>query len=594
MIAEEEAPDSPPIPAPADAPRGERCCRFYFAVGALTLLLASAPYLWGYLLTPPGRIYTGFAYNIDDTAVYLSWMRQAENGHFFLRNQFAVEPQRGVLFNLFFYLLGSVVRVTHLPAVAVYHGARVICGALLLWAVAALLRETLREERARRTAFALVCVSAGLGFVWAGNGGTAEQGPVDSWQPEAITFLSLYYAPLFIAALALMAVFMRAMLRAERTGRLRDTWPAALSGALLGNFHSYDVIHLFAVWGVYRIVTDVSARRLDRRGWLRLVLVGLATLPTTAYQYWALQVEPVFFERALVSSTRSPALWQILSGYGLVAAAAFAAIMWMLFRLRRGRRLLPESTPDSPFTSRAAFRFLAVWAVVGIAIAYVPVTFQRKLLMGAHLPLCALAGVLAAQAATARLRGNLPSIALAAFVSFTIPTNLWFLQRDMDRLAANVSSTPHRPYLTRNEWDALQWLKRNTRASDAVLVGLDPTSHRRFPHFALYPHLSVYVPAFAGNVVYNGHWSETARFEEKMGRASRFFHAATPDTFRQRFLRENNIRYVLYVNALAGTALENENGAAIYRAASWSSSAPQYLRPVHANREVTVFAVGAR
>ena len=32
------------------------------------------------------------------------------------------------------------------------------------------------------------------------------------------------------------------------------------------------------------------------------------------------------------------------------------------------------------------------WAVVGIAVSYLPANFQRKLLMGAHLPLCLLAG----------------------------------------------------------------------------------------------------------------------------------------------------------------------------------------------------------
>lgn len=572
--------------APPAEPTPGRETRFYVVFGALTLLLASIPYLYGYLNTPPGMVYTGLGYNIDDNAVYFSWMRQAENGGFFLRNQFSVEEQRGVLFNLFFWLLGSLVRVTGLSTPAVYHAARVVVGALLLGSVTALLRATLTASRARQTAFSLVCVSAGFGWLWVGRvpeGGIAQ--PIDLWQPEAITFLSLYFTPLFTAALALMIVFLTAMLRAERTGRLRDVWPAAAAGALIGNFHSYDVIHLFAVWGSYRALTDTLRRRFDPAGWARLIVVGLAALPTTAYQYWALRVEPIFYERAFVSATWSQPLWWVLLGYGLTALLAILALVRFAPRLRDA-----EADPRAaPFVDPAALRFLLTWAVIGIAVSYVPVAFQRKMLMGAHLPLCALAGVMLDQL-TARLPGNLPRIAVAGAVLLTLPSNVWFLSKDLGRIARNEGSTPHRPYLTRNEWDALQWLRRNTTPRDAVLVGLDPSAHLRFPYgFAFYPHLSVFVPAFAGNVVYNGHWSETSRFERKMGVAGRFFRAATPDAVRQEILRENGIRYILFVNALGAADVRDASGNRVYEPVPWPQSAPPYLQRVYANPEITIY-----
>jgi hypothetical protein len=594
--AHAHAAEVPPSRTPDRGAASEN--RFYRRLGALTLLLASVPYLWGWLITPPGQVYTGFAANnIDDTAVYLAWMRQAEDGHFFLRNQFSIEPQRGVLFNLFFWLLGIITRVTHLPAIAVYHGARVVCGALLLWAVTALLRETLADPRARRAAFALVCVSSGFGWFWRERDPTRQ--PVDLWQPEAITFLSLYYSPLFVAALALMVVFFVSMLRAERSGRARDIWPAAVSGALLGNFHSYDVIHLFAVWSAYRLATDVGARRVDRGGWIRLILVGLAALPTTLYQAWALSVEPGFYERAFLSATWSPRLGWILLGYGLPLALATGLLARRALLRRDGRGgSAPVSPPPPDFVDAAALRFLATWAVVGIAVAYVPVAFQRKLLMGAHLPLCALAGAALAQI-TGR-RGNAPRLgnaALAAVILLTIPSNVWFLGRDMNRLVENTGATPHRPRLTRGEWEALLWLRRNTRPGDAVLVASDPASHRRFPGVALYPHLSVYVPALAGNAVYNGHWAETRRFREKLALATRFFATDTDDGFRRDLLRRNGIRYVLFVNALGGTELtlpRPAGGPFVFRAVPWPASPPPpYLRAVFANDDITVYAVEA-
>ena len=562
------------------SPAAERT--FYFALGALALLLASLPYLVAWLRTPPGLVYSGLAYNIDDSAVYLSWMDQARRGHFFLRNQFSTEPQKGVLFNLFFLLLGNVVRFTGGAPAIVYQAARVICGALLLWAVTRLLRATLADGRARRIAFALTCFGTGLGWLW--SGGTPERGPIDLWQPEAITFLSLYFSPLFTAALALMVVFVTAVLHSERTNRLRDVWPAALAGALLGNFHSYDVIPLFATWGAYRLLDDARKHRLNVPGWTRLIVAGIASLPTTAYQYYALRVEPVFFYRAFASKTLTSKPWWVLLGFGLIVLLAYGLIVHSTVKRRGG------TGERDLFVDQTALRLLATWAVAGVLVAYVPVAFQRKLLMGVHLPLCVLAGAALARL-TVRLSGDLPRISVVGIVLLTVPTNLWFITRDLGRVSENVGSTDHQPYLTRAENDALLWLRANTKTSDAVLVAPDPTSHRRFPGFLLRPHLSVYVPAVAGNVVYNGHWGETPNFGRKLAEMQAFFGADTPDDERVALLQGNNIRYVLQLNALSRNDLKDADGTVFYSPAPWPARAPAppYLAPVYANAEVTLY-----
>ena len=562
------------------SPTAERT--FYFALGAFALLLASLPYLVAWLRTPPGLVYSGLVYNIDDSAVYFSWMDQAQRGHFFLRNQFSTEQQKGVLFNLFFLLLGNLVRFTGLAPAVVYQTARVVCGALLLWAVTGLLRATLRDTRARKIAFAFTCFGSGLGWLWSGD--TPERGPIDLWQPEAITFLSLYFSPLFTAALALMVVFVTAVLHSERTNRLRDVWPAALAGALLGNFHSYDVIPLFATWGAYRVVDDARLRRLNRPGWTRLIVAGLASLPTTAYQYYALRVEPVFFYRAFASKTLTSKPWWVLLGFGILALLAYGLIVHVA--ATRGKK---QAARDL-FVDGAALRLLATWAVAGVLVAYVPVAFQRKLLMGVHVPLCALAGAALAHL-TARLSGDLPRIAALGVVLLTLPTNLWFITRDLGRVTENVGSTDHRPYLTRAENAALLWLRANAKPSDAVLVAPDPAAHLRFPYRPLLPHLSVYVPAVAGNVVYNGHWGETPDFVRKLGEMLSFFSANASDEQRIALLQGNNIRYVLQLNALSRDDLKDADGTVVYSPAPWPARAPAlpYLAPVYANTEVTIY-----
>jgi hypothetical protein len=554
---------------------------FYLIVGAVALLLASVPYLYGAMNVPAGHLYTGLTYNIDDVAVYLAWIRQAADGQFFQSNLFTTDPQKGAMFSFFSLLLGGVARLTTLSPVAVYHVARVLFGVLLLWAVARLIGETLSEPRARRTAFVLVCFSAGLGWLFGGyDPAKAFAQPIDLWQPEAFVFLSLYYAPLFTAALALMVVFIMAVLRAERTGRLAAIWPAALTGFLLGNFHSYDVIHLFAVWLVYRLLTDALARRIDRRGWLRLVFAGLAAVPTTAYQYYALIQDPLFAGRDVGTKSESP-VWTLL-GYGLVFVLAVFAL---------ARR------DANAFTDRSARRLLGTWAVVGLLLAYAPVDFQRKLLMGTHIPLCLLAGA-ALASLTARLSGDFPKIALGFGILLTVPSNVLFLLRDIDRLSANVGSTAYRPYLTVGERDALNWLRQNGKRGDGVLVSPDMTSHRRFPGFPLEPYLAVYVPASAGLPIYVGHWSETPRYGRRLDEMRQFFLQSGDEAARAQFLQENRIRYVLISNKLAdGTPTDAQGNPIVYHDApylpvAWTRDGPPaFLKPVHQNADVTIYAV---
>ncbi|MFM2414164.1 MAG: hypothetical protein RJB05_1340, partial [Armatimonadota bacterium] len=128
-------------------------------------------------------------------------------------------------------------------------------------------------------------------------------------------------------------------------------------------------------------------------------------------------------------------------------------------------------------------------------------------------------------------------------------------------------------YLTLSENEALAWLGRNGKATDAVLVGPDPTSHLRFPSVALMPHLSVYVPAIAGLTVFDGHWSETINYGAKITATVRFFDASTPDEVRREILTQNRIRFVLYPNKLADGPLADGTGAALLK----SDGSPQYI-----------------
>src|SRR5438445_9695793 len=111
-------------------PAAER--RWAWRWALLVIAAASLPYLLLLAITPPGRVFWGFVNNPDDHCVYLAWMRQAADGHFFFRNLFTGDPQSGRTINLFFWALGSLAGIIHLPLALIYHLARFGFGVLLL------------------------------------------------------------------------------------------------------------------------------------------------------------------------------------------------------------------------------------------------------------------------------------------------------------------------------------------------------------------------------------------------------------------------------------------------------------------------------
>jgi hypothetical protein len=535
---------------------------YYLLLGALALLLASVPYLYGYLKTPPGQVYYGLTGNIDDCMVYFSWMNEYSSGRLTHRNLFSTEPSQAWLFYLWFWVLGVLGKA--LGTVGAFHAGRVLGGAALLWAAHWLLTLTIKSERAKRLAFALLCFASGFGWLFGGfDPARAGSLPIDTFSPEAITFLSLGYSPLFAPMTALMVVFIASFFHAQQTGRLRDLWPACVAGAVLGNSHTYDVVPLFLAAGLVSLVP------FSRDGLVRLALVGAATLPTTAYNLIISRIDPLFKARVWANEpTLTSPLWWVALGLGL-------PLIFALFGIFRKER--------SGFTSSAAWKLVVCWLVAHFVAAYLPVPVQRKMLMGVHIPVCLLAGVGLA-ALLEKLSGDMAKALGPIAVALCVPGSVLATLTDISRLDANVGTTAPRPYLTLAEKEGLNWLKENA-TEGAVLVSPDPEAVRRFPNRFL-PHLAPQVAGLAGRVVYNGHWSETLDYRTKIGKSIRFFTDAMEDNARQTLCREGGIRYVLYINTLATADLE---GVSLVR---WSETEhPTWLEPVFHNTAVTLFRI---
>ena len=582
-------------------------------------------------------------YNLDDSCVYLAWMRQAADGSARGLNLFTTEPQRGTLLNPFFLLLGVVARVTRLPLIAVYHLARIGFGTALLLTVWKLIRLTVARTQARKLAFLCVCFGSGLGWLPGLWELSPLQSPIDTWQPEAITFLSLYLNPLFCFSMYLQVTILTFLFLGERTGRMRYAAFAGVCGFLLGLTHTYDILSLSAIWIGYLLISlassrlsranassisgftptphDDNAHRASLSGsLLRALCAGALTLPAVLYIYRELKAEAIFQQRANVV-TASPSPFWLLAGYGATFALAVYAVLKLTHAAsirRSASDLLPPKpaaassaapevieAPDpnhSDMTTGAdAARLLIVWAIANALTSYLPVAqfpFQRKMLQGTHFPLAILAGIgLASLLNLPAIQRKGSSARLTAIVVLLMLglTNIRFMVRDIINFRDNQAMTQQRPYLNPGELDALDWLRRNAAPDAAIqplpwVTRVPDAQSDKIVLGVTDMSLACFAPGLIHHTVYCGHWGETPDYGRKLSALKWLLRPNFPDAQRRDLLIAMKVKYLIFSQKNPQTFTLDAASIPFTPLLADAVSVPSYLTLVYSNSDADVYA----
>ena len=246
------------------------------------------------------------------------------------------------------------------------------------------------------------------------------------------------------------------LLEAERTHNRRPILLAGIYGFFLGNIHTFDVITLAVIWISYIAAKSVCERRVHWAMISRATAAGIPSILAIGYMVWGYRTDAVFAQRA-GSLILTPPIWWVLLGFGLlVPLTSFG------FRALR----LMSSAPDSPgVVVRYPHLFLAVWPVANVLAAYIPLDFQRNLLMGAHVPFSLLAGVGLWYLLTRFRRATWKPWAALAIVVLAM-SNVLFLFRDLHDLPYLDHLV--RAFLLPGERTALEWVRGNVRRDVAV------------------------------------------------------------------------------------------------------------------------------
>jgi len=528
----------------------------------VVMALTCLPYLYGLAIRPADAYYSGLLTNPDEHNVYLAYMKQASDGRLFLIDPFTSEYQQGRVVNVFFLALGRFSRATGISLPVTYQLARVLSGWLLLMAVYCLGAQVLASLVARRFVLMAAAFASGLG--WLIQRAPGQPHPVDYGpgliMPEVVTFLSLLLNPLFCFSMFLMITIVALGAHAFLSGSKRSALVGGLAALVLGNIHTYDLIPVGATLGAYLLTLLVRSRAAVRALTSAGVMAVIAS-PSVAYQLWLLRSGDVTLTiKTAETPVFSPPPIMLGLGLGIPLLLALLGVM-RTFR------------PDAP----GAARLLALWLVVGFAVAYAPVPFQRKLAQGVQIPMMILASF-----GIERLLTGLPRLShiagVAALLASMLPSNILFVNRTLRDLQTNnsayIANLMPPLYLRSDQYDALQWLDEEADFGDVLLCN---------------SFLGSYAPSLAGTRVYMGHWAETLHFHRKLSNFALFLDRMNPEESRREFVKEQGITYILRDESIYDEVFHLAPDGT--KMVPYDLTQTEWLFPVFAKDEVTVYRV---
>ncbi len=494
----------------------------------LVMAYVSVPYLVGLSRSTSHMAFQGHLFGLDDMHSYIAKMRFGAYDGWLLQFVYTSEPHRAGFAYLHFIALGKLTalisgegpRLSAGTLTAAYHGARIVCGLLLLLVLYRFVAHFLDGQSQRRLAWALAAVSGGVGWLPVAlasmdvSHGPARL-PVEFYVPEGFTILLLYGLPHLSLARTLLLTGWLALFRAVETGDWRRALVAGLAWSGMGMIVPFYIGLLGVLIAAWLAVLILIRRRFPWHATKLAMVASGPPLLLLAYNVWLFTAHPVFASWAVQNDLPSPPPLDYLMAYGLLLLLSLPGVIGLL------RDGLDE---------RSAL--LIVWPLIAGGLVYLPINVQRRLLEGVIVPISLLATLgiwrllgLKMENSRAGFGYRLRQVALGMIIMLTWPSPFMLISGGV--LTASRVGWP--VFEPAEELAAMQWLRDQAPFGSVVLSSSDSGN---------------LLPMHAGVRVYIGHGPETVGFSRKSELVRAFFAGGMTDSERQALLQEAGIDYV--------------------------------------------------
>lgn len=502
--------------------------RFVFLVSLIMIFSTSVLLLYGILITPDDKIFTGIHFSFpNDWFVYYSYIEQTIQGNILFDNLFTHYEHLATV-NILWLGVGMVAKFFSLSAFEAFNVVRILLIPVFYIVLYTFLSYLFVDVAKRKFVTLMMSFSSGLGFLLidrvirfpANFHEGVFQWPMDLWVVESNTFLTLYYSPHFIAALILiLSIFFLSVLYVSNK-KISYSIGAGVLAFILFSFHPFHVPTIFGVLLAYFAVLIFRDQKIHWYLIKHYLIVFFLAAPAIFYFLYLLKFDFVMGQKALQNMTFTPPVWITIFSYGLPGALAALGVYYLI--------------KQKKFSNKSIF--IITWAVVQLLLIYLPVNYQRRMTQGLQIPITILATisllalysvVIKRKTATARFIYEQRFLALIFIGLLLVGSTIFQLSAD----AVIYSSGKDLAYIDKDIISAAQWLK--TTPKDSVV-------------FNSADNIINVLPAYSGRRVFVGHGVETPLSAQKQYEVNWFFSKNRSEQSEINYLTNRSVDYIFY------------------------------------------------
>ena len=453
-----------------------------------------------------------------DYNVYLSKIRQGDEGRLTIINKYDNQPQqKGIFLQMTYLLSGKIGGLFGIPPILTFHIIRTIFSFTWILTIVFLCLYFLKKPFLSFLAVVICLLASSLpvfykidGQFWIGNH--------MSWWQEMDVLKRISYIPHYTLNYIIIATLTFLLYKFSKTDNKKYFFLICIILFFSFFIHpSGGLVFLFS-WVIYHIIKkNLSKQKIFYT--IILFIIALIAL------FYIKSVGATGSWRGLVEFDHKYSLPFTLKEYilslGPVFFSGVAGIFFVL--IKKEERLYPIVT-----------WILGAFAAILIFIIFPYQSPVRFIQTANHIPLAILSVYFVFELRRSTTKLGLIWLTLIIILGITQTIYSFKSQTHFihQRAVATLPLVPYPSqvmYPLKDFYFGLMWLENNTNRNDVVLSEITAGN---------------YIPAYSGNFVYFGHSGETPNFEDRAYSVKRFFSGSMTKTEAQNFLIKEKIVYV--------------------------------------------------
>ncbi|PLX24714.1 hypothetical protein C0580_04345 [Candidatus Parcubacteria bacterium] len=470
------------------------------------LFLNNLPYIIGAYksIQNPELIYNGSTIqNQGDFFVYLSMIEMGKQDHLIMKNLYNHESQVPIFLSPQWYPIGQFSKWTGIDTIISYHIFRIFFIFIFVAVVWWWLKKIFNSYHKRILALTAVLFANGVGTFFINIFPNSDLVPTNFWMPESITFLSMAQYPVAIFSPAFILLIFGLFIRACEEKSRPSLWYASLLSLFLALVHPYDAFTIATILSTWTIIQLFQHKKYIKELFWIYISLGLIALHYFLVFYLD-QAAAELYKQNVVNSRN---ILEYVFGLGLASIGSIAGAI-LVFK--------------KSYYKNSYILLIAIWAVLGWVLVYLPVDFNRRLANGWHIPLV-ISTVIFIFWLYKKSRPMWQGVLIAACVFLLFFETLVYIGTASVRIDQNHED---KFFYTKETKQTYEYIKEKVAPDRVVLTrGIDGNI----------------LPSFTGRTVYVGHAIQTWRANEKNEEVAQKW---TSQKDISNWLRENKISYI--------------------------------------------------